>query len=93
MIFPSSNSKRASIAELDLQVFAALAEHLPHCVCPSALEVDEDLVRKPHRRMVAGGHCPGVSASEGRVELPYQLGVWMHEPSFPGIRVMYTSWP
>lgn len=67
------------VAELDLEIFGTLAEHLPHSSCSYSLEIDEDFVREFHGRMIAGRHSTSVTIFEGRVKLAYQLGVTMHE--------------
>jgi hypothetical protein len=67
------------VAELDPEIFATLAEHLPHSGRLYSLEIGEHFVREPDGWMVAGGHSASVTIGERRVEFAYELGVTVHE--------------
>ena len=63
------------VAELDLQILTAFAEHLPHSCCAFSLEIDEDLVGEHYGRMIARSHSTSVALLERCVEPANHLGV------------------
>jgi hypothetical protein len=67
------------VAELDLEIFATLAEHLPHSGRSYSLEIGEHFVREHDGWMVARSHSTSVTICERRVEFAYELGVGVHE--------------
>src|SRR6185369_2806872 len=69
---------RLDAAPLQLEVLAALAQHLPHGAGPEAAQVLENGVREADVGGVASRHARGVALLESLVERLDQLGMRMH---------------